>query len=78
MTLFSRIDKDNPHKEFKIKLLFPKFEVSKKYNEWSDELYKVVKLTYNTNFIWNRTHGWWYIELSLLGFGVAISRQTDY
>jgi hypothetical protein len=81
MKLYSKKNKENLFDEFSIHLSFPiiKWGIQEGDAWGNDYATKCVDINFNTNFVYrndNKTH--WHFQLTLLGFGFTITRQTGY
>lgn len=80
MRLYSRNNKDDLFDIFNIDIHFPTFKYGvQPGNEWGTDLpTKCVDIKFDTQFICRKDKVWTYFELTLLGFGVSVSKQTGY
>jgi len=76
MTLFSRISKDCQN-AFEINLILPTIKKINDYDMVRDR-YLGVRILFDTSLIWVYCDGYWHIQASLLGFGIAMTRQSGY
>jgi len=80
MRLYSKKNKEDLFDIFEIYLSFPIIKWgTQPGNEWgNDSPTKCVDVQINTNFIYRKDDTWWIFQLTLLGFGFSIHRQTGY
>ena len=80
MKLYSRNNKEDLFDEFSIHLSFPIFKCGiLPGNAWGNDYpTKVIDIHFNTKFVYRKDITHWYFELTLLGFGFSITRQTGY
>jgi hypothetical protein len=77
MTIFSRISKDC-NNDLKIKLLLPRISRINSYNSFSDSRHRGFEFSFDTCAVFLFDVDYWYVKLSMLGFGIEIQRQTGY
>lgn len=79
MRLYSRKNKEL-FDIFNIDIILPTFKWgTQPGNEWgNDHQTKFIDVKFNTNLIYRNDTTYWYFELTLLGFGFSITRQTGY
>lgn len=66
---------------FDVYLNLPVIKGSDKPNHWiSDEIHpaKGFDIRFNTQLVYRSDNTWRYLELTLLGFGFTIHKQTGY
>lgn len=84
MTLFSRMSKDDePYKKFKVELNLPVIRCNSKLasneNAWMKlDDYRSTAIMFDTCICYTYCEGYFFLNLSLLGFGVSITRQYEY
>lgn len=79
MRLYSKQNENLWFDTFNIYLLFPSIKRFKEKNEWIHD-YSVFgcQVEFNTRFLFKKERGFWCVIVTLLGFGVSITKQTDY
>ena len=80
MRLYSKHNKDDLFDIFDVDINLPKFKWgTKPGNAWGNDYpTKVIDINFNTKFVYRKDITYWYFELTLLGFGFSITRQTGY
>jgi hypothetical protein len=80
MKLYSKNNKEDLFDRFDIDIHFPIFKWgTKPGNEWGNDLpTKCVDIKVNTQLIYRKDKIWTYFELTLLGFGFSVTKQTGY
>ena len=80
MKLYSRKNKEDLFDIFDIDIHFPIFKWgTKPGNEWVNDFpTKYIDIKFDTLLLYRKDVTWTYFELSFLGFGVSMSKQTGY
>jgi len=80
MKLYSRKNKEDLFDIFNIDIGVPKIKYGiQPGTEWGNDLpTKYIDIHFNTKFVYRNDKTHWYFELTLLGFGFSITRQTGY
>lgn len=80
MRLYSKKNKEELFDVFDIDIVFPTFKWgTQPGNAWGNDVpTKVIDINFNTKLNYRKDNTWWYIKLTLLGFGFTINRQTGY
>ena len=80
MRLYSRKNKEDLFDIFNIDISLPIFKCGiLPGNAWGNDYpTKVIDIHFNTKFVYRKDITHWYFELTLLGFGFSITRQTGY
>jgi hypothetical protein len=80
MRLYSRNNKEDLFDIFNIDIHFPTFKYgTKPGNAWATDLpTKYIDIKFDTQLVYRKDDTWTYFELTLLGFGVSITKQVGY
>jgi len=80
MKLYSKNNKEDLFDRFDIDIHFPIFKwETQPGTSWGNDLpTKCVDIKVNTQLIYRKDKTYWHFQLTLLGFGFAITRQTGY
>jgi len=80
MRLYSKHNKDDLFDIFDVDINLPKFKWgTKPGNAWGNDYpTKVIDINLDTKLVYRKDKTFWYFELTLLGFGLSITRQTSY
>ena len=81
MRLYSKKNKEDLFDSFSIHLRFPIIKWgTQPGNEWgNDYATKCVDIHLDTNFVYRNDHKtYWHFELTLIGFGISMSKQIGY
>ena len=80
MRLYSKHNKDDLFDIFDVDINLPKFKWgTKPGNAWGNDYpTKVIDINLDTKLVYRKDKTFWYFELTLLGFGFSITRQTGY
>ena len=80
MRLYSKHNKDDLFDIFDVDIHFPIFKWgTKPGNAWGNDYpTKVIDINLDTKLVYRKDKTFWYFELTLLGFGFSITRQTGY
>jgi len=80
MRLYSRKNKEDLFDIFNIDISLPRIKYgTEPGNAWGNDYpTKVIDIHFNTQVIYRKDITHWYFELTLLGFGFSITRQTGY
>ena len=80
MKLYSRNNKENLFDIFNIDISLPIFKCGiLPGNAWGNDYpTKVIDIHFNTKFVYRKDKTYWHFQLTLLGFGFSITRQTGY
>lgn len=80
MRLYSKKNKEDLFDIFEIHFSLPIIKWgTQPGNEWgNDSPIKSVDIQVNTNFIYRKDDTWWIFQLTLLGFGFSLIKQTGY
>ena len=80
MKLYSRNNKENLFDIFNIDISLPIFKCGiLPGNAWGNDYpTKVIDINLDTKLVYRKDKTYWYFQLTLLGFGFSIHRQTSY
>lgn len=80
MRLYSKKNKEELFDIFNVDINLPTIRCKTIHgNAWTDDPpTKCIDLTFNTQLIYRNDKTHWYFELTILGFGISITRQIDY
>mgnify|MGYP000099865993 FL=1 len=80
MKLYSRKNKEDLFDIFNIDISVPRIKYgTQPGNAWGNDYpTKYINVKLNTQVIYRNDKTHWYFELTLLGFGFSITRQTGY
>jgi len=80
MNLYSRKNKEDLFDVFNIDISLPIFKCGiLPGNAWGNDYpTKVIDIHFNTKFVYRKDKTYWHFQLTLLGFGFSITRQTGY
>jgi hypothetical protein len=80
MKLYSKKNKEDLFDIFDIDINFPIFKWgTKPGNEWETDFpSKYIDIKFDTHLIYRKDVTWTYFDLSFLGFGFTITKQTSY
>ena len=76
MRLYSKNNQDDVFDRFEIDLKLPIIKKLKQDSEWSPE--SGFDVMFNTQLLYRKDHSFTYFELTLLGFGISITKQLGY
>jgi len=72
----------NDEKNFRflyIELCFPIISRVNKFNEWTDQYFSGIKISFPTEIYYlNDKEGFWHFTLTFLGFGFKLVNQHGY
>ena len=80
MRLYSKKNKEDLFDIFDVDINLPKFKWGiLPGNAWGNDYpTKVIDINFDTKLVYQKDKTFWYFELTLLGFGFSIHRQTGY
>jgi hypothetical protein len=80
MRLYSKNNKEDLFDIFNIDIHLPTFKwETQPGTSWGNDLpTKCVDIKVNTQLIYRKDKIWTYFELTLLGFGFSVTKQTGY
>ena len=80
MRLYSRKNKEYLFDIFDIDIYLPTFKWgTKPGNEWVNDFpTKYIDIKFDTHLVYRKDVTWTYFDLSFLGFGFTITKQTSY
>ena len=80
MKLYSKNNKEDLFDVFDIDIYLPTFKWgTKPGNEWVNDFpTKYIDIKFDTQLVYRKDVTWTYFDLSFLGFGCTITKQTSY
>ena len=80
MRLYSKKNKEDLFDIIDVDINLPKFKWgTQSGNAWGNDYpTKVIDINLGTKLVYQKDKTFWYFELTLLGFGFSIHRQTGY
>lgn len=78
MQIYKWEHEGQPYNYFQLSLKLPIFHMENKRDDFADSIYRGVNLSFDTSFTFRYTNEHWMLMFSVLGFGIAALRQTDY
>ena len=80
MRLYSKKNKEDLFDIFDVDISVPKIKWGiLPGNAWGNDYpTKVIDINFDTKLVYRKDKTFWYFELTLLGFGFSIHRQTSY
>ena len=80
MRLYSKKNKEDIFDIFEIHCKLPKIKWgTRPGNAWGDDYErKYIECMFNTELIYHSDETFWHFQLTLLGFGFSITKQTGY
>ena len=80
MKLYSRKNKEDLYDIFNIDISVPRIKYENQPgNAWGNDYpTKVIDIHFNTKLVYRKDITYWHFQLTLLGFGFSITRQTGY